>query len=112
MSRVADILLFRNWWVYDPGEHWYNQPYHWLNLIEGTIWIAIAGLVLRRYRQHRHSPVEIAYAAAFFTFGLSDFHEAWTLPSWLILFKGVNLIVILWLRNRLLNRYYPDRRMF
>jgi hypothetical protein len=54
----------------------------------------------------------LAYGIAFLTFGLSDFREAYSLQSWLILFKGANLAALIWLRWQVLRRYYPQSRTF
>lgn len=88
------------------------QPYHGMNLVEGLVWLIFAGLVLRRYAAHRKSPLELLYALAFVAFGLSDFREAYVLQSWLILFKGVNLAALIYLRWIILRRYYPQARTY
>ena len=51
----------------------------------------MAALVLARFLRSCHSSVEIVYALAFLTFGLSDFREAYSLTSWLIWLKAANL---------------------
>lgn len=112
MAQVWDILFTRAWWQYQPGQDWYAQPYHWLNLIEGCAWLAFGVLVLVRYLRHRHSVLELWYCLAFVTFGLSDFREAYVLQTWLILFKGVNLVALVYLRWIILRRYYPASRTF
>lgn len=75
----AWAFLTKAWWTYNPAEHWFHQPYHWLNLIEGCFWLVFGLLVLKRWVRHRNSPFEVVYAVAFFTFGLSDFREAYVL---------------------------------
>ncbi len=105
-------FLIQPWWSYNPSEHWFHQPYHWLNLVEGCLWVLFGLLVLRRFVGNRHSLLEPVYALAFFTFGLSDFREAYVLQPWLIGLKGVNLVVIFALRHHLLKRYYPGSKMF
>ena len=54
----------------------------------------------------------VAYAAAFFTFGLTDFREAHTLQSWLIWLKVANLAILLWLRATIIGRYYPSSKLY
>ena len=106
-------LLARSWWRYAAGEPSpFSTGYHWLNVAEGIAWCVIAGLVLRRYFKERKSSLEIAYAAAFLTFGLSDFVEAHLLTTWLILAKGANLIALFLLRRIILRRYYPQSKTF
>lgn len=83
-----------------------------MNLIEGTVWLVFALLVLWRCAKHRHSIIELAYAATFATFGLSDFREAYSLQTWLILCKGVNLVALIWLRAVVIRRYYPTSRVY
>jgi hypothetical protein len=112
MSDVLDFLFTRTWWVYQPHEDWYTEPYHWFNILEGAVWLVFAALVLRRYLQHRSSRLEICYALAFAAFGLSDFREAYVVQSWLILGKGAVLASILWLRWIIITRYYPGSRTY
>jgi hypothetical protein len=111
--QAADYLFFRTWWTHRSGNpSWFEIPYHAFNLFEGTVWVILAGLVLRRFLRYRHSTVEVAYALAFFTFGLTDFREAYALQSWLIWVKAVNLLVLLWLRALVLKRYYPESKLY
>lgn len=105
-------LFTRTWWIYSRDASLFEQLYHWLNLVEGAAWIGFAALVLQRYLRHRHSKIEMVYAAAFLTFGISDFWEAYRLTSWLILFKGANLLVLIYLRRTVLRRFYPNNRTF
>jgi hypothetical protein len=110
---VIDALFVRNWWTWRAADDsWASRSYHWFNLAEGCVWLALAFLVLLRLRRFRRSPLECLYAAAFFTFGLSDFREAWSLDSWLIWLKLVNLVALLWLRRTVLRGWYPDSRTF
>ncbi len=113
LKQFGDYLLLRTWWTYPArNPSWLEIPYHAFNLFEGTVWVILSGLVLRRYLTHRHSPVEIAYALAFFTFGLTDFREAYVLQSWLIWLKAGNLVVLLWLRSLVIKRYYRDSKLY
>ncbi len=104
--------LHDTWWSYHPAGGWFTHVYSWFNVVEGIFWLVFAALVLRRYLKHRRSPTELAYAAAFFTFGLSDFRESYILQSWLVLFKGINLAALLWLRWYVLRRFYPEIKAF
>jgi hypothetical protein len=69
-------------------------------------------MVLIRYVKHRHSVIEVAYALAFFIFGLTDFREAYALESWLIWIKGLNLLVLIQLRSIVTKHYYPRSKLF
>jgi hypothetical protein len=112
MDSIAR-LLGRSWWRYATGESpAFSTGYHWLNVAEGIVWCLIAGLVLRRHLRDRKSSFEIAYAAAFLTFGLSDFVEAYVLTTWLILAKGANLIALFLLRRLILRDHYPESKTF
>jgi len=62
--------------------------------------------------KHRRSRLEWWYALAFFTFGLTDFREAYALSSWLIWAKLANLILLLWLRATVIRRFYPTSKLF
>jgi hypothetical protein len=90
----------------------FSHVYHWFNIAEGAAWCAIAYLAMRRFVKHRKSRLEIVYAAAFVTFGVSDFVEAHTLTTWLILAKGANLALLFALRRYLLGRYYPGSKTY
>jgi hypothetical protein len=110
---LADYLLFRSWWKYpSPRVSWIDVVYHGFNLFEGSVWIVLSCLVLRRFLRHRRSSIELAYAVAFFTFGLTDFREAYVLETWLIWVKGANLIALLWLRSVVIRRYYPASKLY
>lgn len=114
MARQAiDLLFFKGWWRYRAGNQpWFDVPYHAFNLLEGCAWVVLSALVLRRHLVHRHSAIEVAYAAAFFAFGLTDFREAYALDSWLIWLKGINLAALLWLRAIVIGRYYPASKLY
>jgi hypothetical protein len=107
---LYDLLVTHTWWRYNSSD-WFHQAYHWFNLVEGLIWLGFAAFVLGRFTRRRRSWLEVAYAAAFFAFGLTDFREAWCLQSWLILFKGANLLVLLWLRHEVIRLWYPSSRV-
>ena len=113
MHDVLDALFLRTWWSYERDSHLvFSAVYPWLNVVEGCAWLIIAILVIRRYLRHRHSHIELWYALAFLTFAGSDFREAWVLQSWLIWFKAINLVALLYLRQLVLKRYYPTKRVF
>ena len=114
IRQLVDLLWFQVWWKYPlPGDPWFSIPYHFFNLFEGSCWAILAGLVLRRlFLIHRRSSIELAYAAAFFTFGLTDFREAYELASWLVWLKLVNLIGLILLRRVVMKRLYPASKLF
>ncbi len=119
MRGLIDYLWFHTWWTYTPGntsggpsEDWYLQPYHWINLVEGCFWVGFTVAVLIRFAKHRRTSLELLYALAFLTFGLSDFREAYVVQSWLILAKGVNLAIIIYLRWYLIKHHYPQSKTF
>jgi hypothetical protein len=113
LHRLADFLWSRVWWKYpDPTDPWFSIPYHIFNLFEGTCWVVFAGLVLRRHLIFRRSRQEILYALAFFTFGLTDFREAYVLQSWLVWVKLLNLVILIWLRSIAIRRWYPGSRLY
>jgi hypothetical protein len=107
---LYDLFVTHTWWRYRSTDSF--SVYHYLNLVEGTIWLVFAALVATRFLRWRHSWVEVLYAAAFLTFGLSDFREAYQLESWLLLFKGANLVLLLWLRHEVIRRWYPNSRVY
>jgi hypothetical protein len=111
-KTITDFLVYRTWWAYGPDPSWVEVALHAFNLFEGSVWLVLSGLVLRRFFRHRHSPIEVMYALAFFTFGLTDFREAYGLQSWLILLKAANLVVLLWLRAIVIKRFYPGSKLF
>ena len=76
------------------------------------MWVVLSGLVLRRFVKYRHSRVEVVYALAFFTFGLTDFREAYALQSWLIWLKAANLLALLWLRALVIKRDYSESKLY
>ncbi len=112
-KQILEYLVFRTWWTYGSGNpDWFEIPYHFFNLLEGTIWVILSGLVLARYIRYRHSIIEVIYSAAFFTFGLTDFREAYALQSWLIWLKLANLLLLVKLRLTVIRRYYPTSKLF
>lgn len=103
------------WWTYpDSGRTCWDFAYHWFNLIEGAVWLAIAGCVLARWiRFRRATRLELPYATAFVAFALSDFHEAYEIHAGLLIAKALVLAALLWLRRELLQRDYAGcNRLF
>ena len=75
--------------------------HYWGNLIEGVLWIGIAGIIYARTRSKPNQRLkELAGRAsfAFFWFGISDFIEvgtgAWYKPIWLLVMKGACVVVL------------------
>lgn len=105
--------LTTTWWSYGSDRaSWFSAAYHWFNLGEGAAWCLLAALVARRFARNRYSPLDLIYAAAFVTFGASDFREAFCLQTWLIAAKGANLVLLLAFRRNLLRRFYPASRSY
>jgi len=112
-KRLFELLFSESWWTYGSGNPgWFEIPYHYFNLLEGTIWVILLTLVLTRYIRFGHSALEVVYSVAFFTFGLSDFREAYALESWLIWLKLANLLALIWLRAVVIQRYYPASKLY
>lgn len=113
MAWLIDILWTRTWWSYSrDADLPYSLTYHSFNLIEAGFWFVFCGLVLyRRHRGHR-SRLELWYALAFFTFGLSDLREAYAQQSWLIWLKAANLVALFYLRRVVIQRLYPGSKVY
>jgi hypothetical protein len=110
---ILDLLWTRTWWRFQPGDRSdFSMPYHVFNLFEGAAWVVFSGLVLFRYYRNRRSVLELWYSLSFFTFGLTDFREAYALSSWLVWVKLANLIVLAWLRSRVIRRFYPTSTLY
>jgi hypothetical protein len=113
LKTTVDGLLFRTWWTYPSGRaSWIEVAYHGFNLFEGAAWLILSGLVLSRFLKYRRSTWEVAYALAFFTFGLTDFREAYALDSWLIWLKAANLLVLIRLRSLVMSRHYRGSKLY
>lgn len=112
MEPARQWLWTREWWRYGRPPSLLGDAYHWFNIAEGIVWCVLAALVVVRAVRRQRRPVEWWYAAAFAAFGLTDFREAIALHSWLIGLKGVNLVVLLWLRSVVIRRFYPRSRTF
>lgn len=112
MPPIAELLFVRNWWSWnDQDPSWHSVVVHWFNLFEGCVWCVFAALVYFRYRKHRHSSLELVYAAAFLLFGATDFVEAFSLTSWLMWIKLVTLIALWRLRTIVRRQWYPTSRL-
>jgi hypothetical protein len=110
---IRERLWTGTWWRYRPGDpSAFSLPYHVFNLFEGGAWVLFSILVLIRCVRKSRSRLELGYALAFFTFGLTDFREAYVLSSWLVWVKLVNLIWLAWLRNQVIRRFYPENRLY
>ena len=113
LNELFETIFVRTWWRYAPhDDQWFSFLYHWFNLTEAAAWFVFAALVMRRYRIHRHSSLEVWYAIAFLFFGLTDLREAWEQSSWLIWIKLINLIVLAWLRRAVMTRYYRSAKVY
>jgi hypothetical protein len=107
-------LLFRHtWWTWTDGDRsWHSIAVHTFNLIEGLAWCVFSVLVLRRHICTRKSRTELLYSLAFLTFGATDFIEAYSLTSWLIWIKLMNLVVLWRLRAMSLRKWHPGSRLY
>ncbi len=101
--------LGHQWWSYQP-ESTVDQVLHWFNLAEGVVWCCLSLFVARRYLKYQRSLSEVAYAAGFALFGISDFMESFSLTTWLIAWKAINLLVLFVLRRHVLKHCYPEAR--
>ncbi len=113
MPDFIDIIFWQTWWRY-PSSHAtaFDTVYHWFNILEGCAWFVFSFLTLLRFLKNRNSSLELCYSFAFFTFGLSDFCEAYVQASWLIWFKLLNLIALFLLRRTVMSRYYRTAKLF
>ena len=116
MVELLDWLWFHTWWSYAGSEDpLHASIYRGINLVEGLFWVGFTIVVLRRRAKQpsgQRSRIELFYALAFFIFGLTDFREAVALQSWLIWVKLINLIVLLWLRKRVMTTLYPEAKVY
>ncbi|MDB5387924.1 MAG: hypothetical protein JWM11_3570 [Planctomycetaceae bacterium] len=112
-ESVVDILWTHTWWSFARDRDLpYSTAYHAFNLFEGCVWIMFSGLVLVRRAALGKSDLELWYALAFFTFGLTDFREAYYQQSWLIWLKAVNLGLLIWLRHLVMTKLYPGSKLY
>lgn len=113
MTPILDLFVLHTWWSYAPHDYSaFAGLYHWFNVLEGVVWCVFSLLVFVRHSKFRKAACEVVYAAAFFTFGLTDFCEAYRLTSWLLWAKLGNLILLLWLRASIMKRYYPQSKVY
>ena len=113
MANLFEIVFVRIWWIYDAEEPLgFSACYHWFNILEGLVWLVFSALVLLRFLRHRQSRIELCYFALFAAFGVSDFVEAWQQSSWLIWLKLINLSGLVWTRERVMRRHYPEARVY
>lgn len=108
---ATDWLIWYEWHRYTPGNGWHAVYSLW-NVVEGLCWFWCASLVLRRWRRLPKSKIlEPSYAGLFVLFGLSDFFEAWRVPSWLVLSKLVILIALLTVRRHVQQTLHPGAKL-
>ena len=113
MENFLETVFIRIWWTYDAEEPFgFSTCYHWFNILEGLVWLVFSALVLLRFLRHRQSRIELCYCALFAAFGVSDFVEAWQQSSWLIWLKLINLSGLVWTRERVMRRHYPEARVY
>lgn len=104
---------FQPWWIWQPETAGFGDwAYRVFNLFEGLAWFVFGVLVLHRWYRHHRSHWELAYAMAFFAFGLTDFREAYAQSLGLILLKGGVLIWLMLMRQRATRFWYPGARVF
>lgn len=110
-SGAADWLLWLEWHRFEPGNSWHLLYAGW-NCAEGCCWLWCAWLVWRRWRMLKQSRLlEPIYAGLFVLFGLSDFYEAWRVPSWLLLAKLGILIALLLVRRHVRRHLHPGAKL-
>lgn len=113
MQRLFEIVFTETWWTYDPRDRsLHSLFYRSFNMLECAAWLVFGLLVLVRFLRQRRSRIELIYAAAFIAFGLTDLREAYSLQSWLLWLKLVNLVVLLWLRGIVMRRFYPESKLY
>ena len=103
--EVLRILLTEPWWIYDADTvRFWGRIYRAFNLLEGIIWIAVAGVVFRRYIVWQTSSWDLLYGLLFVAFGLSDFREAQVESAALVAVKAMILAGLIYVRSRLTTR--------
>ncbi|MCA9034164.1 MAG: hypothetical protein KDA91_03485 [Planctomycetaceae bacterium] len=113
MADTIFNLLNRVWWRWTPGSHdGFSMTYHWFNLLEGTVWLVVAGFIARRAIRFSRHWMEWLYASSFALFGISDWVEAWQQSTVLILAKALILLWIVLLRQRSMCVWYPGSRVY
>lgn len=111
LPGAADWLIWWEWHRYSPGNGWHLLYAGW-NLLEGLCWLWCARIVWRRWKQWRKSRhLEPCYAGLFVLFALSDFHEAWSVPSWLLLAKLAILVALLIARRHVRRHLHPGAKL-
>lgn len=114
MANLVQWLWLHTWWSYAGSEDPLHATiYRGINIVEGLFWVGFCVAVLLRHaRNPGRQRIEWVYAATFLCFGFTDFREAIALQSWLIWVKLVNLIVLLYLRKRVMKSLYPQGKLF
>ncbi len=111
LAVTAWEFMFVELWRYSATEPTPYQPiYRSINAVEALIWLGFAVAVLYRNRRHRKSSVELVYAGLFFIFAMTDVREAFVVQPWLIVFKGLVLLALLVVRQKVRNKYYPESK--
>jgi uncharacterized membrane protein len=104
-------FMFVELWRYSETLPTPYQPiYRTVNCVEALIWLGFAVAVVYRNRRHRRSSLELFYAGLFFIFAMTDVREMFVVQPWLILFKGLVLVGILWVRHVVRKRFYPESK--
>ncbi len=111
LAVTAWEFLFVELWRYSATQPTPYQPiYCTINGVEALIWLGFAVAVVYRNRRHRRSSLELFYAGLFFIFAMTDVREMFVVQPWLILFKCVILVALLWVRHVIRKRHYPEAK--
>ena len=98
-------------WRYPPTRPGlFDVAYRGFNLLEAAIWFLCAVWVAGRWRRHRRSQLEPAYAMAFLLFGFTDVREAYQLDVPLLAAKLIVLLALARFR-KMVRPLYPGSRM-
>lgn len=114
MTEILTSQIVSNiWWQWNSeNPSAFDIFYHGFNIAESFVWLCLAGLVLRRFLETQNSRMELAYALLLATFGITDVVEAWEQSTWLFALKGMNLLMLLWIRRSVMKRYYPASGLY
>lgn len=113
IATTVQEVVFQVWWSWESVDaSVFSRCYHWFNLSEALAWTVFAALVLQRYLVHRRSRMELVYAGLFTLFAASDVCEAWQHSTWLLILKGVILLLLWQMRRYVMRVYYPEDRIF
>ena len=113
MDAYLSRLWTEPWWTYDPEQAtFWDEIYRGFNLFEAGCWFGFGALVLCRWLRRGRSRWELAYAAAFIAFGLTDVREAAVQSAPLVALKGAILAALLVLRRQSLRVWHPGTRLY